>query len=93
MLNLSAENLVLMALKTFSPTHPLEGEDSSSQRANRELVLRCYKCHGKSTNLQLQGDLDWQFISEVDGLEAEINTTVDSMIRPWQVRSFRLFTN
>lgn len=55
-LSLSANNLILMALK--------QAEDSS-----QEWILRCYECHGETANFSLQNTLGLQLTGSVDLLE------------------------
>ena len=84
LLDLSAENLVLMALKIAPVT---------SRKEEVSLILRCYECHGEKANLQLKGNLGLQLVSEVNGLEEEISSEINltnSTIQPWQVKSFHL---
>ena len=91
LLDLSAENLVLMAVKT-SPLNPfLQGKESNTNKEYRsDLVLRCYECHGEEASLELTGDLDWQLMSEVNSLEEATSTEINSTIKPWQVKSYKL---
>lgn len=56
LLDLSAENLVLMALK--------QSEDNPQQ-----WILRCYECYGEQSELSLQSDLGLTVSHSVDTLE------------------------
>ena len=59
-LDLSAENLVLMAFK--------QSEDDSNV-----WILRCYECRGEEAKLELNSDLGWAISHPVDLLEQPIN--------------------
>ena len=74
LIDLQAENLVLMA---FKPSDTLA----------RSWVLRCYECHGMEAKIELTG-LDLQIDRVVNLLEDIQSEAVDSMINPWQIRSF-----
>ena len=74
LLNLSADNLILMALKF-----------SNSQ----EIILRCYEAHGESAQLDLQGDLNLQLDSVTDCLETD-TIQVNNEIEPYKIKTFRL---
>ncbi len=77
-LDLSAENLILMA---FKPT-----EDNYEAK---QWILRCYECHGQATEIQLQSDLGLKIDGSVDLLE-QATPSVNLDIFPWQVRTFRI---
>jgi alpha-mannosidase len=80
-LDLSAENLVLMAFK--------QSEDDSNV-----WILRCYECHGEETKLELKSDLGLAISQPVDLLEQPINLPQKSddgtsfRISPWKIASF-----
>ncbi|UKO96367.1 alpha-mannosidase [Nostoc sp. UHCC 0870] len=74
-LNLSAENLVLMAVK------PAEDEPD-------KLILRCYESQGATTELSLQSDLGLTLGEQVDLLERP--TQKLSLVAPWKIASFRV---
>jgi alpha-mannosidase len=80
-LDLSAENLILMALKPGKK----EG-----------FILRCYECHGQEARLELQGNLDLKIQHSVDLLERQtsdlvsIKQSTSCSIRPWQITSFKI---
>ncbi|WP_373526902.1 alpha-mannosidase [Nostoc sp.] len=81
-LNLSAENLILMALKL--------SEDDPQQ-----LILRCYECHGDTAKLSLQSDLGLSLGDTVDLLERSSTTEFSSgqqilTIPPWKIASFKV---
>ncbi len=77
LLNLSADNLILMALKLSS---------------DREIIMRCYESHGEKTNLSLQSDLNLQLDTSVDCLESKINTKIQQIktIQPYKIVNFQL---
>jgi alpha-mannosidase len=75
LINLQSENLVLMA---FKPSATLD----------RSWVFRCYECHGVEGEIELSGDLDLQIDRVVNLLEESQSEMVDSLIKPWQIRSF-----
>ncbi|MCC5642345.1 alpha-mannosidase [Nostoc sp. CHAB 5824] len=81
-LDLSAENLILMALKP--------SEDKPQQ-----LILRCYECHGETAELSLQSDLGLNLGDTVDLLERSSTTEFSSgqqilTIQPWKIASFKI---
>lgn len=81
LLNLSAENLILMALK--------QSEDNPQQ-----WILRCYECHGETAQLSLQSDLELAIAHSVDLLEQAVQLPEQSSdgrtftIEPWKIASF-----
>ncbi|GAB4235131.1 MAG: alpha-mannosidase [Stanieria sp.] len=81
-LDLSAENLILMTLKPDQET--------------KDLILRCYECHGKTSQLYLQGDLDLNIKYPVDFLERKKSNTSSLahpksyQVQPWQIISFKI---
>ncbi|QHG17786.1 alpha-mannosidase [Nostoc sp. ATCC 53789] len=81
-LDLSAENLILMALKP--------SEDNPQQ-----LILRCYECHGETAELSLQSNLGLNLGDRVDLLERSSTTEFSSgqqilTIQPWKIASFKV---
>ena len=80
-LDLSAENLVLMAFK--------QSEDDSNV-----WILRCYECRGEEAKLELKSGLDLAVSQPVDLLEQPINLPQKSddgpsfRISPWKIASF-----
>ncbi|MBH8554823.1 alpha-mannosidase [Nostocaceae cyanobacterium CENA357] len=82
-LDLSAENLILMALKL--------SEDDPQQ-----LILRCYESHGETAELCLQSDLELNLGDGVDLLERHISSTESSFdtqilkIQPWKIANFKV---
>ncbi len=77
LLNLQADNLVLMA---FKPS------DDPAQT----WVMRCYECHGVAGEIELTGDLDLEIDRVVNLFDAPELETPNSIINPWQIRSFGL---
>lgn len=83
LLDLSAENLILMAFK--------QAEDNPKQ-----WILRCYECHGQTADLQLQSDLELTLGESVDLLEQSLPTPEFSSkeqiftIQPWKISSFQV---
>ena len=77
-LDLSAENLILMA---FKPT-----EDKSE---TQEWILRCYECHGEGSEINVKSDLGLTLDESVNLLEQPIGTA-NGQISPWKVTSFRV---
>ncbi|MEG4288459.1 glycosyl hydrolase-related protein [Microcoleus sp. C2C3] len=81
LLDLSAENLVLMAFK--------QSEDDSNV-----WILRCYECHGEEAKLELKSNLGLAISQPVDLLEQPINLPQKSddarslKISPWKIASF-----
>jgi alpha-mannosidase len=78
-INLGAENLISMALKP-------------SENLDRSWVFRCYECHGVEGEIKLTGDLVLRLDRVVNLLEEPQSEIVDSTIKPWQIRSFRIST-
>ncbi|OUL21593.1 alpha-mannosidase [Nostoc sp. 106C] len=81
-LNLSADNLILMAFK--------QSEDDPQQ-----LILRCYECHGDTAKLSLHSDLRLDLGEPVDLLERSVTTKFSSeqqifTIEPWKILSFKI---
>jgi alpha-mannosidase len=79
-LNLSAENLILMAFK--------QGED------DQQWILRCYECHGETAELALTSDLKLSLADSVDLLERYLSTAESSShsIKPWKILSFKVIS-
>ncbi|MBD1900622.1 alpha-mannosidase [Trichocoleus sp. DQ-A3] len=81
LLDLQAENLILIALK--------QSEDNSQQ-----WILRCYECHGEEAQMQLNSDLDLAIAHPVDLLERPIEAPEMfapgkiASIQPWKIASF-----
>jgi alpha-mannosidase len=75
LIDLQAENLVLMAFKP-------------SETIDRSWVLRCYECHGVAGEIELTGDLGLEIDRVVNILEAPQVEIETSAIAPWQIRSF-----
>lgn len=86
LLNLSAENLILMAFK--------QSEDNPQQ-----WILRCYECHGEPAKLSLQSDLGLSLAQPVDLLERSLNNSEMSHseqafnIAPWKIATFIVESN
>ena len=86
LLDLQAENLILMALK-------------QSEQNSDVLILRCYETHGKSANLNLSSDLNLNIANSVDLLEQTITfnqefiSSENILIKPWQIASFSINLN
>ncbi|WP_414529218.1 alpha-mannosidase [Nodularia chucula] len=76
-LNLSAENLILMA---FKPS-----EDNPQQ-----FILRCYECHGKIAELSLQSDLGLYLGNAVDLLESNSSLQQNFIIQPKKIVTFQV---
>ncbi len=81
LLDLGAENLVLMAFK--------RSEDTPD-----EWILRCYECHGEEAQLNLSSDLNLRIETAVDLLEQPIGEPIPKgqpiAVRPWEIVSFKL---
>ncbi|WP_245939707.1 alpha-mannosidase [Stenomitos frigidus] len=81
LLDLGADNLVLMAFK--------QSEDSPD-----EWILRCYECHGEDAQLTFHSDLGLELGERVDLLErsTDLQTTKGqtATVRPWEIASFRV---
>jgi len=85
LLDLQAENLILMA---FKPT-----EDTPQQ-----WILRCYECHGSVAELSLKSDLNLAIAHPIDLLEqpSQTSETLSDRqtirVNPWKIATF-LVTN
>jgi alpha-mannosidase len=79
LLDLPAENLVLMTLK-------------SSEDAAEQWILRCYECHGESAELSLESDLGLSLAHPVDLLEQTTSMASGQpfSLAPWKVATFAL---
>ena len=73
-LNLSADNLILMALKA-SEDHP------------EKFIIRFYECHGKTADLSLQSQV-FSLGESVDLLENNIKSVAN--IQPWKIATFEV---
>jgi alpha-mannosidase len=79
LINLQAENLILMAFKP-------------SDLDPQSWVLRCYECHGTESELRLTGDLNLQIDRVINLLEQPQpqSSTLNYLIKPWQIQSFAI---
>lgn len=83
LLDLSAENLILIAFK--------QAEDNP-----QEWILRCYECHGEPAELKLAGGLDWKITESVDLLERSVERQAEFPdrhslpISPWKIVSLKV---
>ncbi|WP_016952825.1 alpha-mannosidase [Anabaena sp. PCC 7108] len=77
-LNLSADNLIIMALKP-------------SEDNQQKIIMRFYECHGKIANLSFKSDL-FTLGEAVDLLERPINQKIDQ-IDPWKIATFKIIRN
>ena len=86
LLDLSAENLILMAFKQ-AENHP------------QQWILRCYECHGEQAQLNCQSDLGIVIQQPVDFLERPTEIQASSsdgqtyQIAPWKIASFQCISN
>ncbi|MDF5720844.1 MAG: alpha-mannosidase [Rhizonema sp. PD37] len=80
LLNLSAENLILMAFK--------QAEDDKEH-----WILRCYESHGEIAELSLQSDLELTLGESVDLLERSLETKPSFTIQPWKIAGFKVLLN
>jgi alpha-mannosidase len=84
LLNLKAENLVLMSFK--------QSEDNPN-----EYILRCYECHGEPAELNLQSELNLSLQHPVDLLERPTDSPkVEGQtvtVHPWKIASFKVSVN
>lgn len=84
LLDLSAENLILMAFK--------QSEDDPHQ-----WILRCYECYGETAQLALQSDLGLSLQKAQDLLERSLSPAVPSTeqsltLKPWKIATFKVTT-
>lgn len=80
LLNLSASNLILMALKL-----------SNSQR----LIMRCYEAYGKSSAIKINSDIDLELGDPTDCLEMYSDLTIkeDNLVQPYKITTWHLRRN
>ena len=76
LLNLSADNLILMALK---------------RSTNQELIMRCYEAHGEATNITIKSDLKLQSDRLVNCLEKN-EQKIAAEIHPCKITTIKLKT-
>jgi alpha-mannosidase len=76
LIDLQAENLVLMA---FKPSD-----------LNQSWVLRCYECHGMEGKIELGGDVELKIDRVVNLLEEPQSEPLAQNIKPWQIRTFSM---
>ena len=74
LLNLSADNLILMAL----------------QQGDRSLIMRCYEATGRETRLQIQSNLDLKLRDRVDCLGRQQLEDDFSLVQPYKIISLKL---
>jgi alpha-mannosidase len=84
LLDLSAENLILMAFK--------QSEDDPDQ-----WIMRCYECYGETAQLALQSDLELNLQEAQDLLERSLSPAVPSIeqtltLKPWKIATFKVTT-
>ena len=82
LLDLSADNLILMAFK--------QSEDDRSQ-----FIIRCYECHGDTAQLSLHSDLGLSIGQSVDLLERSLLSAKNpdlpvTSISPWKIATFQV---
>ncbi|VEP18696.1 Alpha-mannosidase [Hyella patelloides LEGE 07179] len=87
-INLSADNLILMAIKPFSQSILYQ-----DRKVKKDVILRCYECHGETAKLDLKGDLYFSINSEINCLEEDTNQKVNTVINPWKIKIFQLNMN
>lgn len=77
LLDLQAENLILMAFK-------------QSEESTQQWILRCYECHGDTAELSLASDLDLAIAHRVNVLEEAVPTQKGQTFKlcPWKIASF-----
>ncbi len=83
LLDLSDENLILMAFK-------------QSEDCPNKWILRCYECHGEEAELKLQSDVGLEIVESVNLLEQPVDMPELSpdgqilRISPWKIVSFKV---
>ena len=77
LLKLSADNLILMALKLSK---------------DQELIMRCYEAHGENSLLKITSDLNLQLSDRVNCLESYMNITKKESykISPYKIATYKL---
>ena len=77
LLNLSADNLILMALKI----------------SGREVIMRCYEACGETASLQLKGNLELEPVAFLNCLEQDRDSqTIPDRIKPYKIITLKLTT-
>lgn len=78
LLNLGADNLILMSLK-------------QSEVSPSEWIVRCYECHGKTAQLHLTSNLNLDLTEVADVLERSTGKIQGKpvTIHPWKIASFK----
>ena len=70
----------------------IKGDENQKSEKDREnIILRCYECYGKTAKLSLKGDLNLKIIGEVNCLEEDNNQKFNTKIKPWKVKTFKLY--
>ncbi len=83
LLDLSADNLILMAFK-------------QAEEDKQQWILRCYECQGETAELSLQSDLGLSIVNSVDLLERSLSEPENLparqsiTIKPGKIASFNL---
>ncbi|MBP0018111.1 MAG: alpha-mannosidase [Cyanobacteria bacterium SBLK] len=80
LLNWSAKNLILMALK------PSEDDLNT-------YILRCYECHGEEAELDITGELNLAIASATNLLEMPEGDRELTSFSPWQIKTLQLRMN
>lgn len=78
LLNLEADNLILMALK------PAEKDFD-------KIIIRGYECYGKKTQLNLGGELNLQLTNKVNILENYYRQENNNQINSFEIFSFEIY--
>lgn len=81
LLNLSAQNLILMAFK------PSEDDLET-------YILRCYECHGEEAEIKIKGELNLAIASAANLLEISLEVSPSdrdiTSISPWQIKTLKV---
>lgn len=77
LLDLSAKNLILMALK------PSEDDKNT-------YILRCYECHGEESELKIKGELNLAIASSTNLLEIPEGDRELTSFSPWQIKTLKI---
>ena len=77
-LNLSPDNLILMALKLSS---------------GQKLIMRFYEAEGLKSNLTINSDLDLSVSKKINALEQEYQSQINKNITAYKIRTYQIDIN
>jgi len=75
LLNLSAANLILMALKIS---------------AEQKLIMRFYEAYGKECTVNINSDLNLTIDTKIDALERDSQEQINGIVKPYKIVTYQL---